>query len=87
MAVYTFVWCRSAHTRLTDKPIDNALRIVTGCLRPTPMDNVFILSGIHIQSIELWRQKAVLFLARRAQVSKHLLYERLLSILVNSCAT
>ena len=29
------VWCRSAHTRLINKPIYDALRSVTGCLRPT----------------------------------------------------
>ena len=31
-------WCRSAHTRLIDPAINDALRIVTGCLRPTPAD-------------------------------------------------
>ena len=36
------VWCRSAHTRLIKKLINDALRIVTGCLRPTPTDNLFI---------------------------------------------
>ena len=30
------VWCRSAHTRLIDSVLNDALRIVTGCLRPTP---------------------------------------------------
>ena len=30
------VWYRSAHTCLIDKPINDALCIVTGCLRPTP---------------------------------------------------
>ena len=30
------VWCCSAHTRLIDPAINDALRIVTGCLRPTP---------------------------------------------------
>ena len=34
------VWCRSAHTRLIDKPIKNVLRIVTGCLCLTPKDNI-----------------------------------------------
>jgi len=34
------VWCRSAHTRLINPAINDALRIVTGCLRPTPADNV-----------------------------------------------
>ena len=30
------VWCRSAHTHLIDNILNDALRIVTGCLRPTP---------------------------------------------------
>ena len=67
-----FVWCCSAHTRLIDKFINDVLRIVTGCLRPTPTDNLFILAGI--QPTELCRQKAELFLARRAQEPGHLLY-------------
>ena len=29
------VWCCIAHTRLTDSVLNDALRIVTGCLRPT----------------------------------------------------
>ena len=32
------VWCRSAHTRLIDPAINDALRTVTGCPRPTPAD-------------------------------------------------
>ena len=32
------VWCRSAHTRLIDSVLNDALRSVTGCLRPTPTD-------------------------------------------------
>jgi len=28
------VWCRSKHTHLVDKHIHDALRLVTGCLRP-----------------------------------------------------
>ena len=43
---YAPVWCRSAHTRLIDHAIKDALRIVTGCLRPTPADNLPILAGI-----------------------------------------
>ena len=31
------VWCRSIHTRLIDKPINNALLMVTEFLRPTPI--------------------------------------------------
>ena len=40
-------WCRSVHTRLIDSVLNDALRIVTGCLHPTPTDNLPVLSGIH----------------------------------------
>ena len=40
------VWCRSAHNRLIDSVLNDALRIVTGCLRPTPTDHLHVLSGI-----------------------------------------
>ena len=40
------VWCCSAHTRLIDSVLNDALRIVTGCLRPTPTDHLPVLSGI-----------------------------------------
>jgi len=37
---YAPVWCRSTHTRLIDPAINYALRIVTGCLRNAPADNL-----------------------------------------------
>jgi len=40
------VWCHIARTRLIDPAINDALRIVTGCLRPTPADSIPILAGI-----------------------------------------
>ena len=40
------VWCCSAHTRLIDNVLKDALRIVTGCLHPTPMDHLPVLSDI-----------------------------------------
>ena len=39
----TPVWCRSAHTCLIDSVINDALRTVTGCLRPAPAD-IFLSS-------------------------------------------
>jgi len=47
------VWCCSAHTCIVDSTINDALRIVTGCMRPTPVDNLPILAGI--QPAELRR--------------------------------
>ena len=52
------VWCRSDHTRLIDTTINDALRIVTGCLRPTPADNLPIPAGI--QHAELRRRGATI---------------------------
>ena len=40
------VWCRSMHTRLIHSVLNDTLRIVTGCLRPTPSINLPVLSGI-----------------------------------------
>ena len=57
-----------AHSVLND-----ALRIVTGCLRPTPTDNLHILSGI--QPAELHRLGAALSLAHRGSLDPdHILY-------------
>ena len=61
------VWCH-----LIDPAINNALRIVTGCLRPTPADNLPTLAGI--QSAELRRIGATLSLSRRAMEPGHLLH-------------
>ena len=38
------VWYRSAHTRLIDSVLNDALRIVTGWLRPTPTDHLYMYS-------------------------------------------
>ena len=67
------VWCRSAHTRLIDNVLNDALRIVTGCLRPTPTDHLPVLSGI--QPAELRRMGATLSLAHRGSLDPdHILY-------------
>jgi len=70
------VWCRSAHTRLIDPTINDALRIVTGCMRPTPADNLPILAGN--QPAELRRRGATLSLGRRAIEPGHLLQSALI---------
>jgi len=66
------VWCRSAHTSLIYSAINDALRIVTGCLRPEPADNLPILTGI--QPAELRRRGATLSLAHPALKPWHLLH-------------
>jgi len=69
------VWCRSAHTRLIDPIINDALRLVTGCLRPTPADKLPILTSI--QPAELRHTGATLSLGHRAMEPGHLLHSAL----------
>ena len=65
------VWCCSAHTRLIDSVLNDALRIVTECLRLTPTDHS--LSGI--QPAELRRMGVTLSLAYRESLdADHILY-------------
>ena len=71
------VWCRSAHTRLIDSVLKDALRIVTGCLRPTPTDHLPILSGI--QPAELRQLGATLSLAHRGSLDPNHIFYGLLS--------
>ena len=66
-------WCRSIHTHLIDKCLNDAMRIVTGCLRPTPMEFLPILSGI--QPAELCRTGETISLSQRVLSQlKHLLH-------------
>ena len=71
------VWCHSAHTRLIDSVLNDALRIVTGCLRPTPTDHLPVLSGI--QPAELRQMGATLFLDHRGSLDPDDILNGLLS--------
>ena len=67
------VWCCSAHTRLIDSVLNDALHIFTGCLCPTPTDHLPVLSGI--QPAELCQMGVILFLAHCGSLdSDHILY-------------
>ena len=67
------VWCRSAHSCFIDSVLNDALRIVTGCLCPTPMDHLHVLSCI--QPAELHQMGVTLSLAHRGSLDPdHILY-------------
>ena len=69
-------WCRSTHTRFIDSAPNDALRIVTRCLRPTPTDNLPVLSGI--QPAELRRKGATLSLTNCSSLDPgHILHGQL----------
>ena len=77
------VWCRSAHTRFIDSVLNDALRIITGCLLLTPINYFPILSGI--QTAELRRLGSTLSLAYRKSLEPdHTLYG-LLSGFTDAC--
>ena len=50
---YAPIWCRSVSRHR--QVLNDSLRIVTGCLRPTPTDHLPLLSGIHPAEILLIR--------------------------------
>ena len=71
------VWCCSAHTRLIDNVLNDALCIVTGCLRRIPTDHLPVLSGI--QPAELCRMGATLSLAHCGSLDPNHILHGLLS--------
>ena len=74
-SISTLIWSRSTHTCLINPTISDALRIVTGCLRPIPADNLPIFAGI--QHAELHSSRATLSLACCAVELGHLLHSAL----------
>ena len=71
------VWCHSAHTCLIDSVLNDALHIVTGCLRLTPTDHLPVLSGI--QPAELRQMAVTLSFAYRGSLDPDHILHGLLS--------
>jgi len=69
------VWCHSANTRIIDPAINDALRILTGSLRPIPKGKLPILAGT--QPAEFRRNGATKSPKRRVVVPRHLLHSGL----------
>ena len=40
------VWLRSKHTNLLDPELNHACRAITGCLKPTNVEDLYLLAGI-----------------------------------------
>ena len=68
---------RFVHMLYNTVALNDALRIVTGCLRPTPTDHLPVLSGI--QPAELRRMGATLSLAYRGSLDPDHILHGLLS--------
>jgi len=44
------VWCRSCHSKKLDVALNDTQRLITGCLCPTPIGLLPILTGMHYQT-------------------------------------
>ena len=67
------VWCNSVHTRLVDRALNESMRIVSGCIRSTPVEQLSVLCGI--LPPDLRREKTCLALLHRAMADDdHLLH-------------
>ena len=71
------VWCQSTHTKTLDVPLNEAMRIVSGCIRPTPLNFLPPLSGIQPPSCR--RKKLCKRLYYKADNIDHLLHNILYS--------
>ena len=71
------VWCQSTHTKTLDTPLNEAMRIVSGCIHPTPLDFLPPLSGI--QPPSCCRKKLSKRLYYKADNTYHLLHNTLYS--------
>ena len=64
-------WSRSRHTGLLEVSLNYTLRIITGCLQPTPVEQLPVLALIPSAELGMWA--ASLALARRAMDPNHFL--------------
>ena len=67
------VWCRSSHTRLVDVGLNASLRTITGCWRPTQVDQLPVLAEIAPPALR--RKAATQALDRRACQHDHQLHD------------
>ena len=67
------VWCRSSHTHLVDVGLNASLRTITGCLRPTQVNQLPVLADIAPPALK--REAATLVLGRRACQHDNLLHD------------
>ena len=67
------MWGRSSHSRLVDVSLNASLRTITGCLRPTQVDQLLVLAELAPSALR--REAETLVLGRRACQHDHLLQD------------
>ena len=75
------VWSQSHHCKKDDTSLKECLRLVSGCIKPTPTDTLPVLCGIVPSDIR--RDKNILELRKRALTDSHMLNNILNNHLLN----
>ena len=70
------VWCRSSHTSKIDEALNNFMRLVSGYLTSTPVEDLPVVSGIIPPDIR--RDHLVLSLAGKANEKNHTLHSAII---------
>ena len=76
------VWSQSHHCKKVDTSLNECLRLVSGCIKPTPTDTLPVLCGIVPSDIR--RDKNILELRKRALTDGHMLNNVLNNPLLNN---
>ena len=72
-------WCRSTHTRKLDVALNNTMRIITGCMRPTETTFLPVVAGITPPDIR--REACVARITATAKNnSDHLLHHKVTAV-------
>ena len=72
------VWCRSTHTKKLDVALNDSMRIISGCMRPTETTFLPVLAGITPPDIR--REARVAKLTATAKNNpEHLLYHKVIA--------
>ena len=72
-------WCRSAHTRKLDVALNDTMRIITGCMRPTETTFLPVLAGI--TPLDIRREACVARITATAENnSDHLLHHKVTAV-------
>ena len=61
------VWARSAYDKTLDPELNQACRSVTGCLKPTNVEDLYLLSGIALPAI---RRDVCAIMERQKQTTR-----------------
>ena len=72
-------WCRSTHTRKLDVALNDTMRIITGCMRPTETTFLPVLAGI--TPLDIRREACVARITATAKNnSDHLLHHKVTAV-------